>query len=124
MCFGFTLAVGSAFTTGLPRLLPKTVHIHPNPLVYPSIVLTGIDDLLDDRRAVHGLVQGLGAESNPGIAFTRIPFRKDWECLSWISQVAPLAQFDPRPPAAPVCRRVNAQDQRDSLRTRLLTLVV
>ena len=27
MCLGFTLAVGSAFTTGLPRLLPKTVDV-------------------------------------------------------------------------------------------------
>ena len=27
MCFGFTLAVGSAFTTGLPRLLPETAHV-------------------------------------------------------------------------------------------------
>jgi uncharacterized membrane protein len=27
MCFGFTLAVGSAFTNGLPRLLPKSVHV-------------------------------------------------------------------------------------------------
>lgn len=27
MCLGFTLAVGSAFTTGLPRLLPKTVDL-------------------------------------------------------------------------------------------------
>jgi uncharacterized membrane protein len=27
MCLGLTLAAGSAFTNGLPRLLPKTVHI-------------------------------------------------------------------------------------------------
>jgi len=27
MCFGLTLAAGSAFTNGLPRLLPKTVHV-------------------------------------------------------------------------------------------------
>ena len=31
MCFGFTLALGSAFTNGLPRLLPKTVHV---PLIF------------------------------------------------------------------------------------------
>lgn len=27
MCLGLTLAVGSAFTNGLPRLLPNTVHV-------------------------------------------------------------------------------------------------
>jgi uncharacterized membrane protein len=27
MCLGLTLAAGSAFTNGLPRLLPKTVHV-------------------------------------------------------------------------------------------------
>lgn len=27
MCLGLTLALGSAFTNGLPRLLPKTMHI-------------------------------------------------------------------------------------------------
>lgn len=27
MCFGLTLAAGSGFTNGLPRLLPKTVHV-------------------------------------------------------------------------------------------------
>jgi len=27
MCLGLTLAAGSAFTNGLPRLLPRTVHI-------------------------------------------------------------------------------------------------
>jgi uncharacterized membrane protein len=31
MCLGFTFALGSAFTTGLPRLLPKTVHV---PLIF------------------------------------------------------------------------------------------
>ena len=31
MCLGLTLAAGSAFTNGLPRLLPKTVHI---PLIF------------------------------------------------------------------------------------------
>ena len=27
MCLGLALALGSAFTNGLPRLLPKTMHI-------------------------------------------------------------------------------------------------
>lgn len=31
MCLGFTFALGSAFTNGLPRLLPKTVHV---PLIF------------------------------------------------------------------------------------------
>jgi hypothetical protein len=31
MCFGLTLAAGSAFTNGLPKLLPKTVHV---PLIF------------------------------------------------------------------------------------------
>src|SRR5262245_16663335 len=31
MCLGLTLAAGSAFTNGLPRLLPKAIHI---PLVF------------------------------------------------------------------------------------------
>ena len=31
MCLGLTLAAGSAFTNGLPRLLPKTVHV---PLIF------------------------------------------------------------------------------------------
>ena len=31
MCLGLTLAAGSAFTNGLPRLLPKSVHV---PLIF------------------------------------------------------------------------------------------
>jgi hypothetical protein len=31
MCLGLTFAAGSAFTNGLPRLLPKTVHV---PLIF------------------------------------------------------------------------------------------
>ena len=31
MCLGLTFALGSAFTTGLPRLLPNTVHV---PLIF------------------------------------------------------------------------------------------
>src|SRR5215813_5480293 len=31
MCLGLTFAAGSAFTTGLPKLLPNTVHV---PLIY------------------------------------------------------------------------------------------
>jgi uncharacterized membrane protein len=31
LCLGLTLAAGSAFTNGLPRLLPKTVHV---PLIF------------------------------------------------------------------------------------------
>jgi hypothetical protein len=27
MCLGLAFAAGSAFTNGLPRLLPKTVHV-------------------------------------------------------------------------------------------------
>ena len=34
MCLGLTFALGSAFTTGLPRLLPKTVHV---PLIFQFI---------------------------------------------------------------------------------------
>ena len=37
MCFGFTLAVGSAFTTGLPRLLPGTVHVSLILLFIPQL---------------------------------------------------------------------------------------
>ena len=37
MCLGFTLAVGSAFTTGLPRLLPKTVDVPVILLFIPQL---------------------------------------------------------------------------------------
>ena len=38
MCLGFTLAVGSAFTTGLPRLLPKTVDVPTILLFIPQLL--------------------------------------------------------------------------------------
>ena len=69
MCLGFTFSVGSAFTTGLPRLLPKTGGRSRNPPIYPSIVLTGVDDPLDDPGAVHALVQRLGADLNQASRF-------------------------------------------------------
>ena len=37
MCLGFTFAVGSAFTTGLPRLLPKTVDVPVILLFIPQL---------------------------------------------------------------------------------------
>ena len=39
MCFGLTLAAGSAFTNGLPRLLPKTVHVPLILLFVPQLSL-------------------------------------------------------------------------------------
>ena len=37
MCLGLALAAGSAFTNGLPRLLPKTVHVPLLFLVIPQL---------------------------------------------------------------------------------------
>ena len=38
MCLGLTFAAGSAFTNGLPRLLPKTVHVPLILLFIPQLV--------------------------------------------------------------------------------------
>jgi uncharacterized membrane protein len=38
MCLGLTLAAGSAFTNGLPRLLPSTIHITPIYFFLPQFV--------------------------------------------------------------------------------------
>jgi uncharacterized membrane protein len=38
MCLGLTMAAGSAFTNGLPRLLPPTTHIAPIYLFLPQFV--------------------------------------------------------------------------------------
>lgn len=38
MCLGLTMAAGSAFTNGLPRLLPATIHIAPIYLFLPQFV--------------------------------------------------------------------------------------
>jgi hypothetical protein len=37
MCLGLTFAAGSAFTNGLPRLLPKTVHVPVILLFVPQL---------------------------------------------------------------------------------------
>ncbi|HEV2269040.1 MAG TPA: hypothetical protein VGR92_06245 [Steroidobacteraceae bacterium] len=42
MCFGFTLAVGSAFTNGLPRLLPNYVHVPLLLLFIPQLAALGL----------------------------------------------------------------------------------
>jgi uncharacterized membrane protein len=38
MCLGLTMAAGSAFTNGLPRLLPPTIHIAPIYFFLPQFV--------------------------------------------------------------------------------------
>jgi hypothetical protein len=38
MCAGLTFAAGSAFTNGLPRLLPKTVHVPLLLLFVPQLL--------------------------------------------------------------------------------------
>ena len=38
MCLGLTMAAGSAFTNGLPRLLPGTIHIAPIFFFLPQFV--------------------------------------------------------------------------------------
>lgn len=42
MCLGLTLAAGSAFTNGLPRLLPKSVHLPDVLLFGPQLVCLAI----------------------------------------------------------------------------------
>jgi len=42
MCLGLTLAAGSAFTNGLPRLLPRTIHIPLIFLFLPQFVSLGV----------------------------------------------------------------------------------
>jgi hypothetical protein len=42
MCLGLTLAAGSAFTNGLPRLLPGTVHIPLALLFVPQLAVLGV----------------------------------------------------------------------------------
>lgn len=42
MCLGLTLAAGSAFTNGLPRLLPKSVHVPLWLLFVPQLVMFGV----------------------------------------------------------------------------------
>jgi hypothetical protein len=42
MCLGLTLATGSAFTNGLPRLLPVTFHVPPLALFLPQLVPLGL----------------------------------------------------------------------------------
>ena len=64
MCLGLTFALGSAFTTGLPPATPEDSACSSDLLVYSSIVLVGVVDLLDDPRTVHGLVQRFCAEMN------------------------------------------------------------
>jgi hypothetical protein len=42
MCLGLTFAAGSAFTNGLPRLLPRTVHIPLILLFLPQFASLGV----------------------------------------------------------------------------------
>jgi uncharacterized membrane protein len=42
MCLGLTFAAGSAFTNGLPRLLPKTVHVPLILLFIPQLTSLGL----------------------------------------------------------------------------------
>ncbi|HWD67636.1 MAG TPA: DUF2306 domain-containing protein [Caulobacteraceae bacterium] len=42
MCLGLTLAAGSAFTNGLPRLLPKSVHLPDAVLFGPQLACLAI----------------------------------------------------------------------------------
>jgi hypothetical protein len=42
MCLGLTLATGSAFTNGLPRLLPASFHVPPLALFLPQFVPLGL----------------------------------------------------------------------------------
>ncbi len=42
MCLGLTLAVGSAFTNGLPRLLPKSVHLPDAVLFGPQLACLAV----------------------------------------------------------------------------------
>ena len=42
MCLGLALAAGSAFTNGLPRLLPKTVHVPLILLFIPQLSVLGL----------------------------------------------------------------------------------
>jgi hypothetical protein len=42
MCLALTLAAGSAFTNGLPRLLPRTVHIPLIFLFLPQFISLGV----------------------------------------------------------------------------------
>ena len=42
MCLGLTLAAGSAFTNGLPRLLPRTKHIPLIFLFLPQFASLGV----------------------------------------------------------------------------------
>jgi len=42
MCLGLTMAVGSAFTNGLPRLLPHSLHVPLGYLFLPQLVPVGL----------------------------------------------------------------------------------
>ena len=41
MCFGLTLAVGSAFTNGFARLLPGPYHV-PTAFFFPQLITLGV----------------------------------------------------------------------------------
>jgi hypothetical protein len=42
MCLGLTMAVGSAFTNGLPRLLPHSLHVPLSYLFLPQLAPVGL----------------------------------------------------------------------------------
>jgi uncharacterized membrane protein len=66
MCLGLTMAVGSAFTNGLPRLLPHALHVPLGYFFLPQLVPVGLLIFWLIRVRLPGLAAPLKAATQAG----------------------------------------------------------
>lgn len=99
MCLGLTFAAGSAFTNGLPRLLPKTVHVPLILLFIPQLSSLVLLIFLMIRVRFTGWYEDL-APNRTTHPVTRIPLQgKGWGMLfahlaAAFGAVRPAARVD------------------------------